>query len=68
MLAKSNDKGDNHPLLEDRMPTKVRSTIIGVIAAFSLAAAVIPAVSQAAVPSGHGGHGHGEPVCGPLPC
>jgi hypothetical protein len=50
------------------MPSKVRTTIIGVIAAFSLAAAMIPAASQAAVPGGHGGHGHGEPVCGPIPC
>ncbi len=58
------------------MHTKVRTTLIGVIAAVGLAAATIPAAAQAAVPIkhgvpiGHGGHGGGpvEPICGPLPC
>jgi hypothetical protein len=58
------------------MHTKVRTTLIGVIAAVGLAAATIPAASQAAVPIkhgvpiGHGGHGGGpvEPTCGPIPC
>jgi hypothetical protein len=38
------------------MHPKIRTTIISVIAACGLAAAMLPAVSQAAIPPGHGGH------------
>ncbi|HEX8158877.1 MAG TPA: hypothetical protein VF526_15940 [Solirubrobacteraceae bacterium] len=57
------------------MHSKIRTTIIGAIAACGLAAATVPAVSQAAIPvppphGGHGGHGNPlpEPNCGPFVC